>query len=403
MKFLLKILPFCILIAPVLAFAQYQPLVGIPGVGTNASNFDQYLQAVYATSISLAALLAVIKIVIAGVKWMTTDIVEGKSSAKKDIQGAILGLIVILSAVLILYIINPNIGAVSLNLVNPPTPSPAVTTSTTGSGAVSQIERYCDIAGNECLVRSCDALGEYSWELAAVSATGGAIAGSIAGSAIPVIGNLGGGTVGTLAGFFGGAVAAYKTQLALNNGECSLVCNWYEGKMTAGGCLMATNAAAFKETQLAEIRKEIADVKGCSSGDGYYIGGTYRCTENYSETERTEVINSLGVTVNDELQETIIQRLQDSLLTESVITDSAIRTGFGSAIGGETVLLVEVPTRTLESGGTAQYSEVSAEYTDVQRVVEGICNDARRDTGNSEIGLVSEEYAGKKYISCARP
>jgi hypothetical protein len=107
--------------------------------------------------------------------------------------------------------------------------------------------------------------------------------------------------------------------------------------------------------------------------------------------------------VNDELQETIIQRLQDSLLTESVITDSAIRTGFGSAIGGETVLLVEVPTRTLESGGTAQYSEVSAEYTDVQRVVEGICNDVRRDTGNSEIGLVSEEYAGKKYISCARP
>jgi hypothetical protein len=124
MKTLFTILVLCVLISPEIASAQYQTLVGIPGVDSGGGDFDAYLQAVYATSISLAALLAVIKIVIAGVKWMTSDIVSTKSDAKKDIEGAILGLVVILAAVLILYIINPNIGAVSLNFAPAPQPAP---------------------------------------------------------------------------------------------------------------------------------------------------------------------------------------------------------------------------------------------------------------------------------------
>lgn len=129
MKYLFSSFLFFVLLTPVLVFAQYQPLVGIPGV-SDTQNFDEYLQAVYATAISLAALLAVIKIVIAGVKWMTTDIVTSKSDAKKDIQGAIFGLLVILGAVLILYIINPNIGTVNLSI----TPAPIAT------GGTSSIE-----------------------------------------------------------------------------------------------------------------------------------------------------------------------------------------------------------------------------------------------------------------------
>jgi type IV secretory pathway VirB2 component (pilin) len=113
MKYFLTFFSFFVLVAPVLVFAQFKPLVGIPGVD-NPENFDQYLQAIYATAIGLAALLAVIKIVIAGVKWMVTDIVTAKGDAKKDIEGAVFGLLVILGAVLILYIINPNIGTVDL-------------------------------------------------------------------------------------------------------------------------------------------------------------------------------------------------------------------------------------------------------------------------------------------------
>jgi len=125
MKLFFKILSFVLLLAPAFVLAEYQPLVGIPGIETNDPylNFETYLQAIYATSISLAALLAVIKIVIAGVKWMTTDIVTSKGDAKKDIEGAVFGLLVILGAVLILYIINPNIGTVDLTLTKAQPPS----------------------------------------------------------------------------------------------------------------------------------------------------------------------------------------------------------------------------------------------------------------------------------------
>lgn len=154
MKHFFKIFLFFVLIAPVFAYAQskYQPLVGIPGVGQNTGDFNDYLQAIYATSISLAALLAVIKIVIAGVKWMTTDIVEGKSDAKKDIEGAVLGLIVILSAVLILYIINPNIGSVSLSLSPAPTPPPTIPLPDSAQALQVCTER--DAGG--CSVHTCD-------------------------------------------------------------------------------------------------------------------------------------------------------------------------------------------------------------------------------------------------------
>ncbi len=103
----------------VLAFEtvdRYSPLVGLPGVDPNTSDFSAFVNALYALSISIAALLAVIKIVIAGVKWMLTDIVPAKSEAKKDIQGALTGLIIVLSAVLILTVINSNLVDVKMSI-----------------------------------------------------------------------------------------------------------------------------------------------------------------------------------------------------------------------------------------------------------------------------------------------
>lgn len=117
---------------PLLSFAQtlnYQPLVGIPGVSNGANGFNSYINQLYFLSISLAALLAVIKIIIGGVKWMLTDIVTSKADAKNDIRSALLGLLLIVSAVLILGTINPQLrelnvlsGAPALN----PLPSPGV-------------------------------------------------------------------------------------------------------------------------------------------------------------------------------------------------------------------------------------------------------------------------------------
>lgn len=130
-----------ILFLPILTFAQgYEPLVGIPGVNPNASGgFDTYINTLYALSISIAALLAVIKIIIAGVKWMMTDIVTTKGEAKKDIQGALIGLLIVLAAVLILTVINPNLAKVDLQLNTVQTQKyTAITTSFSAAPIVSR-------------------------------------------------------------------------------------------------------------------------------------------------------------------------------------------------------------------------------------------------------------------------
>lgn len=111
-KLLTKITPLTLLLLPISVFGQvdgYQPLVGIPGYDPNTNTFVDFLNILYALSISVAALLAVIKIIVAGAKWMLTDVVTSKGEAKRDIQGALLGLLVVISAVIILTLINPNL------------------------------------------------------------------------------------------------------------------------------------------------------------------------------------------------------------------------------------------------------------------------------------------------------
>ncbi|MCA9357395.1 hypothetical protein H6784_03810 [Candidatus Nomurabacteria bacterium] len=135
MKKIITIIVFILAAAPSLIFAAgYTPLVGIPGVNPN-SGFDAYMNALYALSISIAALLAVIKIVIAGVKWMMSDVVTDKGSAKKDIQGAVLGLLVILAAVIIITVINPDIN--NVNVTFDPIPIPSSPRVITTSSPVS--------------------------------------------------------------------------------------------------------------------------------------------------------------------------------------------------------------------------------------------------------------------------
>ncbi len=109
----MTLLPLLVIFAlPFTTFAatiNYEPLVVIPGLTDKAGsgNLSTYVKYAYAFSISIAALLAVIKIIIAGVKWMMTDKIGSISEAKSDIQSALLGLIIIICAVLIINIINP--------------------------------------------------------------------------------------------------------------------------------------------------------------------------------------------------------------------------------------------------------------------------------------------------------
>lgn len=123
MKAFLLITCICFIATlPLMAFAQpvYQPVVQIPGLDPNTQGTDQYVNALYLLAITIAALLAVVKIIFGGVKWMLSDVVTDKASAKKDMWGAVLGLLIVLSTVLILNTINPNLT--KLNFLENATP-----------------------------------------------------------------------------------------------------------------------------------------------------------------------------------------------------------------------------------------------------------------------------------------
>jgi len=93
----------------------FVPLVGIPFVeGDKVTTFGDYVNALYFASISIAAFLAVVKIIFAGVKYMLSDVITDKASAKKDIRGALVGLLIVVGAVLILNTINPSLSYINL-------------------------------------------------------------------------------------------------------------------------------------------------------------------------------------------------------------------------------------------------------------------------------------------------
>jgi len=70
-----------------------------------------------AIAIVLSATLAVIMVAIGGFKYMTTDSVFQMGNAKEQISNAIVGLLIVLTAVLIMAEINPNI--LKFRLLNP--------------------------------------------------------------------------------------------------------------------------------------------------------------------------------------------------------------------------------------------------------------------------------------------
>jgi hypothetical protein len=133
-----------ILIAPVFVFAQgkvYSPLVNIPSQGNQQMSFEAYINFLYGMSISIAALLAVVKIVIAGAKYMLSDVISKKGEAISDIQGAILGLLLIISAVVILELINPNLTARAITFpeLQSRKPTPAPVTPANPGGQPGQV------------------------------------------------------------------------------------------------------------------------------------------------------------------------------------------------------------------------------------------------------------------------
>jgi hypothetical protein len=113
------------------ATAEYQPLTAIPYVpqGGNAGLPD-YINAIFLLSLSLGAILAVIKIAVGGFQYMMSEVVTSKAAAKQDIYGALIGLAILMASVVVLKTIYPDL--VSLDILSRGTPVQLESEPTTG-------------------------------------------------------------------------------------------------------------------------------------------------------------------------------------------------------------------------------------------------------------------------------
>ncbi|MAZ30075.1 hypothetical protein CL655_02205 [bacterium] len=118
-RLVLRLYTFCALFLPAITLAQdarkegFVPLIGIPGLDSSGYTTENYVNIIYVLAISTAAFIAVLRLILAGLKYMITDVVPQKQQAKDDIRTALVGLLIVLGAVLILNTINPQLTRLS--------------------------------------------------------------------------------------------------------------------------------------------------------------------------------------------------------------------------------------------------------------------------------------------------
>ncbi len=104
-----------LLLAPALVFAQgtdFVPLLpSLPGIDTlqTQDSLAPFLSQIYKICIGLAAVLAVLQIMRAGIMYMGGDSITEKKEARGLIGAALAGLLLVLSPVIVFSLINPQI------------------------------------------------------------------------------------------------------------------------------------------------------------------------------------------------------------------------------------------------------------------------------------------------------
>lgn len=107
-----------------LAQLDYTPLAPIDKLKNEAGNVDigSFLTNIVPLIIGVAGGLAVIMIVVGGIKYMTTDAMMGKKEARGTIQNAFLGLLLAISSYVLLNTVNPALVNLDLRIqaIRPP-------------------------------------------------------------------------------------------------------------------------------------------------------------------------------------------------------------------------------------------------------------------------------------------
>ncbi len=232
-----------VLAIPHTTSAQVTRLTEIPFISGNAG-VGEMVFGLFLLAITIAGVLAVVKLVIAGVKYMMSDVVTTKQMALSDIKGAILGLLLILSTILLVNLINPDIADTDIDL---PTLVYEVPDEEEGEG-----DNCAQVAdpdqGQTCEMVTCEVLAENSWNTALKGAAFGAGAGSI----LP--------GWGTFSGIVAGGLAGYVANVGGNAASCATVCGWYNGVHENGVCTYAVeefDRVAAEVDSLVELEEEL--------------------------------------------------------------------------------------------------------------------------------------------------
>ncbi|HMA77674.1 MAG TPA: hypothetical protein VKP88_00865, partial [Candidatus Paceibacterota bacterium] len=146
-----------ILVAPGILGAQgVVQLTGISFGSDGTGTIGGYVQALYFLAIGIGAALAVLRLILAGAKYMLTDVVTQKGEAKQDVYAGVVGLLIILAAVLILETINPQLNNLQVFQLEP-VQLPAVE-QPAGANIVTESARECAEADN-CEFIPCSGTG----------------------------------------------------------------------------------------------------------------------------------------------------------------------------------------------------------------------------------------------------
>lgn len=161
---------YYLLATPVLAQSatEYKLLTPLPNVetaqGTGKATASSYISGLFNLIIGIAGVLAVIKIIFGGIKYMSTDAFMGKNEARDTIQNAIWGLILAISAWLILFTVNPNLVKFDLKIPvqtipTPPTSSPTPSPTPSPGGGAGRPMTSAEIADHERIKTRLESAG----------------------------------------------------------------------------------------------------------------------------------------------------------------------------------------------------------------------------------------------------
>ncbi len=106
---------------------QYTLLEKIPGTDNVGSDLKGYLEAIYKMALIIIVLSAVLMLSIGGFMYLTSaGNTAAMGTAKGVIFDSIIGLVIALTAYLLLYVINPDLVNITINGLSPTAVGPAV-------------------------------------------------------------------------------------------------------------------------------------------------------------------------------------------------------------------------------------------------------------------------------------